>query len=71
MTLILQIIAAILSIVGGIFIVYKNRVGYIIWILSNFIWLWLFGRTGLWISFAPFIFYQGMNVWGYIKWGKK
>ena len=66
--ILLQILATILSIVGGVFIIFVDRRGYMIWIVSNFVWILIFILSHLYISIIPFAFYQGVNVAGWLKW---
>jgi len=69
--ILLQILTTILAIAGGVFIIFKNRFGFVLWVVSNSGYILIFALSGLWISIIPFIFYQGTNIWGWIKWGKK
>jgi len=35
----LEFVATSLSIVGSIFVAYRKRVGFLIWIVANFLWI--------------------------------
>lgn len=65
---------AILSVVGNIFVNYKNRIGMVIWIVSNF--LWIYYATFVQINHAQVFMYAIFtltNLHGIYKWrsGKK
>lgn len=65
-----EIIATILSIVGNIFIIYQNKIGFGIWILSNLFWIrFALNRKDkhYWMA-GLFLFYTLLSVVGLLKW---
>lgn len=65
----LEIIATILSILGNLFIIYKNRYGFLIWIIANISWMyfaWVNNHVSMLILF---FWYTLISIWGFVKWG--
>ena len=69
---ILSIIALIFSVVGNIFINYKRRSGFVIWSISNTIWIIvnLISIQTNWPQVAMFMVYIVLNVHGFVTWKK-
>lgn len=65
-------IALALSLGGNIFINYKKRIGYIIWIVGNFAWITVNFVSGFpnYQQIAMYLVYSVLNIHGFIKWGK-
>ena len=69
---ILSIAALVSSLSGNALVNYKRRVGFIVWIVSNILWILvnLLGDTN-WCQVLMFIAYMCLNVQGWIVWGRK
>jgi len=67
----LELIATIFSIIGNIFVIYKKWIGFVIWIISNLLWI-IFGilNKHYWMI-VLFIFYTIISIWGIYKWVKE
>ena len=67
----IQYIGTLLSLTGVILNIFKKRSCWIFYFIANWLWIWLYLR----IEFYPVVFlmgvYQGLAIWGWIKWGKK
>ena len=63
----LEIIATSLSVVGSIYVAYRKRVGFLIWIVANFLWI-AFGymnqHYGMTVLFTVYLI---TSFIGYIK----
>lgn len=72
MITIISIIATILSLSGNLLVNYKKKIGFIIWIASNILWIFINLISELNVSQCiMFFFYAVLNVSGYIKWNKE
>jgi len=66
----LQWVFAALAIVGTILNVYKNRVGFLFWIVSNAGWIVLAIQSKIYAQAVMFAVYLGMAAWGWTQWSK-
>jgi len=72
MVLFLSIVALILSLVGNILVNYKNKTGFIIWILSNIFWIIInFLSEVNYPQVLMYLIYTTLNVQGLMLWKKK
>lgn len=69
---ILSINALILSLAGNLLINYKKRIGFIVWLLSNILWIAvnLIGKPNI-SQIIMFVVYIGFNVHGFLNWRKR
>ncbi len=65
---ILEIIATVIAILGNIFIIYKNRMGFMIWIISNVLWIIFATLNQHYFMSILFFFYLILSIIGFIKW---
>lgn len=63
-----EIIATILSLVGNVFIVFQNKIGFGVWIISNALWI-KFGlkEKHYWMA-GLFGFYTLLAIVGLLTW---
>lgn len=66
----LSVIASILSILGNFLVNKKNRLGFVIWCISNTYWIYLALTIKNYPQSIMFLVYSVLNVHGFIKWGK-
>ena len=71
MILILSIIGTILSLGGNIFIAKKNRMGWLMWLIGNVVWIAVnfLGNPNI-PMVLMYVVYMVINIVGFIKWGK-
>ena len=68
----METIALILSILGNILITGKKKVGFIVWIISNFIWIYTNIQKGDNLQQnIMFGLYIVLNIIGYVNWNRK
>ena len=69
--LFLSILATVGSITGNIFINFKKKIGFVIWTISNVLWIIvnLIGSVNI-PQIIMFSVYSVLNIWGYVKWNK-
>lgn len=69
---ILSFLALATSLSGNALVNYRRRVGFIVWIVSNILWILvnLVGTTN-WCQVLMFIVYMCLNIQGWIVWGRK
>jgi len=69
----LSILALIFSLGGNILINFKKRMGFIVWIVSNTIWIAVnFISVQInWSQIIMFTVYIGLSIHGYINWKSK
>lgn len=71
MILILSIIGTILSLGGNIFIAKKNRIGWLMWLIGNVVWIAVNFIGTLNIPMVlMYVVYMIINVIGFVKWGQ-
>lgn len=68
----LSILALVCSLGGNILVNYKKRIGFIVWLISNILWIAvnLLNETN-WCQIIMFVVYMCLNIQGFIYWGKK
>ena len=68
----LSFIALCCSISGNLFINFRKRIGFIVWIISNVLWIAVNFMQSFNISqVAMFVMYIGLSIHGYATWAKK
>ena len=69
MILILSIIGTILSLGGNIFIAKKNRIGWLIWLIGNVVWIAVnfLGNPNI-PMVLMYVIYMIINIIGFMKW---
>ena len=62
-------IATICSLYGNYLVIKKNKFGFVIWLISNILWVLINFIGVLNISqVIMFVIYGVLNVYGWIKW---
>lgn len=66
-----SVCALVCSLGGNILVNYKKRIGFIVWLISNILWIAvnLRGDTN-WCQIVMFLVYMCLNIQGFIQWGK-
>lgn len=65
-------LATIVSLIGNFFVNYQRKEGFILWIISNVLWVWI-GLNAVEINWAQvtlFLIYTGTSAHGLINWIK-
>lgn len=66
---IISAIATICSLYGNYLVIKKNKFGFVIWLISNILWVLINFIGVLNISqVIMFVIYGILNVYGWIKW---
>mgnify|MGYP006391976443 FL=1 len=66
---IVSAIATICSLYGNYLVIKKNKFGFVIWLISNILWILINFIGVLNISqVIMFVIYGILNVYGWIKW---
>lgn len=60
----------IVSIIGVILNIYKNRWGFVLWMISNSCWIYIDFQKGIPEQSVLFIVYFFAALWGWIFWSK-
>jgi nicotinamide riboside transporter PnuC len=69
MILILSVIGTILSLGGNIFIAKKNRMGWLMWLIGNVVWIAVNFLGNLNIPMVlMYVVYMIINIIGFMKW---
>ena len=69
---VLSTLALIVSLMGNIMINYKKRNGFIVWIISNILWIAVnFCQTPNYQQVIMYVVYAIINIEGYIRWKKE
>lgn len=69
---IISVLALVFSLGGNLFINLKNKMGFVVWAISNVLWIAvnLMGEPNV-PQIAMFVVYTGFNIHGLISWSKK
>lgn len=71
MIIFLSVIALILSLMGNVMLNFKNKFGYIVWILSNVLWIAINYLDHLNVpQVIMYLTYTLLNVHGFIRWSR-
>lgn len=66
---IISVIATICSLYGNYLVIKKNKFGFVIWLISNILWILINFIGVLNISqVIMFVVYGILNIYGWIKW---
>lgn len=66
---VISAIATICSLYGNYLVIKKNKFGFVIWLISNILWVLINFIGVLNISqVIMFVIYGILNVYGWIKW---
>lgn len=66
---IISAIATICSLYGNYLVIKKNKFGFVIWLISNILWILINFIGVLNISqVIMFVIYGILNIYGWIKW---
>ena len=68
--LILQIVATLVSFCGGMLLVYKRRLGWLVGFVALILLMIINYSAGLYILMIPCMSYSVVNILGYINWKK-
>lgn len=72
MIFVISTLALILSLVGNIYVNYQKRIGFVIWTLSNVVWIIVNFMSVLNIpQVVMYLVYMCLNIHGFIMWSKK
>lgn len=64
-------IAMVLSLIGAALNVKMIRLGFLVWILSNVLWIWIDIVKEIPQQAIVFVVYTAISIWGWISWGRK
>lgn len=66
---IVSVIATICSLYGNYLVIKKNKFGFVVWLISNILWILINFIGVLNISqVIMFVIYGILNIYGWIKW---
>ena len=71
LVMVLSIFGLISTISGNVLINYRRKIGFLIWIIGNILWILVnvFGTFNIFMVIM-YIMYAALNVDGWIRWGK-
>jgi len=64
-------IITIISIIGVILNIYKNRYGFVLWMIANAFWCVIDFKQGIPAQSVLFVVYFFLALWGWITWSGK
>ena len=68
---IIEILGTATSLIGILFNIKKMRICFVIWLISNFCWIYVQAQAGIWGMVACQVAFIGTCIWGWIEWGRK
>lgn len=67
----IEYLAMFLSITGNLFICFKKRQGFLLWIVANILWISFALTNKHWGMMILFTVYTAMSLFGWWNWGKE
>ena len=68
MTLLFEVFATIISLIGCVFIIRKSRWGYAVWLVANIGWMGFAITVDAWWLFITQLSFAVMSVAGFVAW---
>ena len=70
---VLSALALMSSLAGNVLVNFKKKIGFVVWSLSNILWVAvnLLAEQTNWFQIAMFVVYMGLNIHGFIMWSKR
>lgn len=68
MTMLLEIISAIIAVSGTLFITFKNKWGFALWVIGNILWAIYGVITKQYFFMGQYIIFAIVSIFGFIKW---
>ena len=65
---IFELVSMILGVAGTLLVTYKNKAGFLVWIIGNFLWLSYGFITGQYFLMIQYIIFTGLAIFGFLKW---
>lgn len=66
----ISIIATVLSLSGNLLVNLKRKSGFVVWILSNIVWVYIAMHVPNYPQAIMFMCYALLNVHGYLSWSR-
>jgi len=66
----IQAVVTLLGLSAVVTNIFKKKICWVLWSLSNIGWVWLYMRQDLKASIPIMVIYTLANVWGWIQWTK-
>ena len=70
MAMTLEIVSAIVGVIGTLLVTYKNKIGFLLWMVGNSLWMIYGAITGQYFFMGQYVVYTGLAVFGFVKWFK-
>jgi len=59
------------ALLGNVLVIKKNRPGFLLWFVTNWLWVAYDFDKGLHAQAAMMLVYSGLAAWGWLAWGKQ
>ena len=67
----LQSVAVLTTLIGALSMVYKKRIGWLVFLVGNIAWISIFIKTELYLLVLTQLIFVVVNTKGWFQWGKK
>lgn len=68
MTFTLELISAIIAVTGTLLITFKNKIGFLFWIIGNALWV-IYGLiTKQYFFMTQYIIFTLLAIFGFVRW---
>lgn len=67
----LEIISAVIAVIGTLLITFKNKIGFLFWVVGNVLWVVYGLITKQYFFMSQYIIFTGLAVYGFVKWFKE
>jgi nicotinamide riboside transporter PnuC len=71
MAIYLEAISAIIAIAGTLLVTYKNKIGFLFWVVGNVLWAVYGIITKQYFFMTQYIIFTIVAVFGFVKWFKE
>lgn len=68
--MILEIISAVIAVAGTLFITFKMKTGFLLWVVGDILWLIYGAVTQQYFFMGQYIVFTVLAAFGFIKWFK-
>ena len=67
----LEIISALIAVAGTLLVAFKNKIGFLVWVIGNLLWVSYGALTKQYFFMSQYIIFTVISAFGFIKWLKE
>lgn len=66
--MILELVSAVIAVIGTLLITFKNKIGFLFWIVGNILWVIYGFITKQYFFMTQYIIFSTLAIYGFVKW---